>query len=166
MHAYSLYLDSPEESLDQTNTYDAIEAIQAFLNRYPRSKYREEGTNIIDELQQKLELKAYENALQYYKLEKYHGGDALKASLIAFDNFTKDFPDSDYNDHISYLKVECSYKLAKKSIRSRQRERLNDTIEYYNEFINDYPESKNISEAENLYEACLDDLEKLTKNNL
>lgn len=166
MHAYSLYLDSPEESLDQSNTYGAIDAIQSFLNKYPRSTYREEGTRIIDELQIKLELKAYENALQYYKLEKYHGGDALKASIIAFDNFSRDYPDSDYNDQISFLKIECSYKLAKKSIRSRQRERLNDTIEYYNSFIDNYPESKNIRDAENIYQACLDDLEKLTRNNL
>lgn len=166
MHAYSLYLDSPAHELDQTNTYDAIQAMQYFINRYPESEYRKDATEIIDQLQVKLEEKAFENATHYYKLEKYHGGDALKAALIAFENFHNDYPDSRLNEEISFLEVEASYKLARKSIRSKQRERLLSTIEHYQEFIDNYPQSDFVKNAENIYINCLDDLEKLQENNL
>jgi outer membrane protein assembly factor BamD len=166
MHAYSLYLDSPDHNLDQTSTYDAILAMQSFLNTYPTSGYKQQANQIIDQLQIKLEEKAYENALQYYKLEKYHGGEALKAALISFDNFQKDFPDSKLNEQISFFKIECSYKLAKSSIRSRQRERLTATIDYYEYFIDNFPSSSSIRDAEGIYINVLDDLDKLAKNNL
>jgi outer membrane protein assembly factor BamD len=166
MHAYSLFLDSPEHNLDQTSTYDAINAMQTFLNTYPNSGYKKQANQIIDQLQVKLEEKAYKNAIQYYRLEKYHGGEALKAALISFDNFQKEYPDSELNEDISFFKIECSYKLAKSSIRSRQRERLMDTIDYYEYFIDNYPSSSNIRDAENIYIDVLDDLEKLARNNL
>ncbi len=90
----------------------------------------------------------------------------MKAALIAFDNFQNDFPDSNLNHRISFLKVEASYKLAKKSIRNKQRERLMNTIANYQEFIDNYPESTLVRNAENIYIDCLDDLEKLQENNL
>src|SRR5215210_3457287 len=37
MHAYCYYLDSPIPSLDQTNTLDAIEKFQLFINKFPKS---------------------------------------------------------------------------------------------------------------------------------
>lgn len=166
MHAYSLFLDSPEFNLDQTSSYDAIYAMQTFLNTYSNSGYKKQANQIIDQLQVKLEEKAYKNAIQYYRLEKYHGGEALKAALISFDNFQKEYPDSELNEDISFIKIECSYKLAKSSIRSRQRERLMDTINFYEYFIDNYPSSSNIRAAENIYIDVLDDLEKLAKNNL
>lgn len=166
MHAYSLYLDSPDYNLDQTSSYDAINAMQAFLNTYPNSGYKQQANQIIDQMQVKLEEKAYEYSMQYYKLEKYHGGEALKAALISFDNFQKEFPDSKLNEQISFFKIECSYKLAKSSIRSRQRERFMETIEYYEYFIDNYPTSSSIRDAEGIYINVLDDLEKLARNNL
>jgi outer membrane protein assembly factor BamD len=166
MHAYSLFLDSPEFYLDQTSSYDAIYAMQSFLNTYPNSGYKKQANQIIDQLQVKLEEKAYKNAMQFYKLEKYHGGEGLRAALISFENFQKDYPDSRLNQEISFFKIECSYKLAKNSIRSRQRERLMETIGFYEFFIDTYPSSDNIKDAENIYIDILDDLEKLAKNNL
>jgi outer membrane protein assembly factor BamD len=166
MYAYSLYLDSPNYNLDQSNTIDAIQAIQNFLNKYPRSRYREQSNALIDEMQVKLEEKAYQNAYLYYKLQRYLDGEGLKAALIAFDNFQSDYPDSRFNEEICYLKVECAYKIAKRSVRSRQKERLDDTIEYYLYFIDKFPQSQRIRDAENIYSNCLDDLAKANENNL
>jgi len=64
-------------------------------------------------MQEKLEHKSYANAMQYYNLEKYLDGEALKAAIIAFDNFQTDYPDSKYNENVSFLKIECAYKMAK-----------------------------------------------------
>jgi outer membrane protein assembly factor BamD len=166
MHAYSLYLDSPDYELDQTNSKEAISAMQSFINRYPQSKYANDANQIIDQLQLKLERKAYENAIQYYRLEKYNGGEALVAALIAFDNFQDDFPDSHLNEDISFLKIEAAYKLARQSIRSKMRERLMTAIDHYQYFIDNYPQSDYVKNAENIYIDCLDELEKLQKNNL
>jgi outer membrane protein assembly factor BamD len=166
MHAYSLYLDSPDYELDQTNSEEAIAAMQSFINRYPQSKYANDANQIIDQMQLKLERKAYENAIQYYRLEKYNGGEALKAALIAFENFQDDFPDSNLNEDICFLKIEAAYKLAKKSIRSKMRERLMTAIDNYQYFIDNYPQSDYVKSAENIYVNCLDELEKLQRNNL
>ena len=166
MQAYSLYLDSPDYNLDQTSTHEAIQSMQTFFNRYPRSDYSEQASDIINDLQIKLEEKAYRNAYHYYKLEKYNGGEALKAALIAFENFQKDYPDSGWNEDATYYMVEIAYKLAKKSIRSKQEERLYKAIEYYEYFIDNFPDSKLVRSAENIYDDCLADLEKYNRNNL
>ncbi|MDN5200477.1 outer membrane protein assembly factor BamD [Fulvivirgaceae bacterium BMA10] len=166
MYAYSLYLDSPVFNLDQTSTYDAIEAMQSFLNTHPYSKYKDEANDIINKLQVKLEKKAYTNAKEYYKLRDYDPRN-LKAAIIAFENFEKDFPDSKMNEEISYLKVDAKYKLAKLSIPQKQRERYQETIEVYQEFIDDFPDGEFLKKAENIYKSCINDLDKLkSRNNL
>ena len=166
MYAYSLYLDSPEYDLDQTNTEDAIAAIQNFLNKYPRSKYREQASNLIDAMQVKLEKKAFENAYLYYKLQKYLDGEALKAAIISFDNFQNDFPDSKFNEEVSYLKIECAYNMAKKSIRSKQEDRLKEAVGYYYYFVDKFPQSPKVRDAENLYNSIQNTLGKLKANNM
>src|SRR5690606_31832086 len=88
MHAYSLYLTSPVVDLDQTSTYEAMQAMQTFINQHPQSEYRDDATEIIDALQAKLEEKAFENAKLYQKLERY------EAALVAYENFEDDFPGS------------------------------------------------------------------------
>ena len=137
-----------------------------FMNRFPRSQYFEQANSIINDLQIKLEEKFYKNAYHYYKLEKYNGGEALKAALIAFANFQMDFPDSKWNEEATYYMVEISYKLAKKSIKSKQKERLQKAVEYYEYFIDNFPDSKLIRPAENIYDDCIADLEKFNRNNL
>jgi outer membrane protein assembly factor BamD len=85
MYGYSLYRQSPIYNLDQSSTVEAITAVQTFLNRYPRSEFREDAVKIQVELRQKLEKKAYENAKLYVQL------NSLNSALIALDNFRKDF---------------------------------------------------------------------------
>ncbi len=146
MHAYSLYRDSPIFNLDQTSTKEAIEAMQFFINRNPNSIYLGESSAIIQEMQIKLETKAYQNSKQYFKMGLY------KSSIIAFENFAIDFPDSDFNDEISFLKFKSQYLLAQLSIPSKKDERLKKAIEIYQEFLEDYPESEYLKEADKLYD--------------
>ena len=159
MHAYSLYLQSPVPSLDQGSTLEAIEAMQLFINKYPYSEYKDRAEQILDEMQQKLELKAYESALLYYKLTRYD------AAIIAFNNFQKDYPDSRLNESISYWKVAAQFELAQESISTKQKERYYTTIEYYQSFIDKYPESKYVDEAEDIYETCMSKIQKDNTNS-
>lgn len=154
MHAYSLYMQSPDYNLDQTTTYEAIAAMQNFINRNPRSEYAQEADRIIDELQQKLEKKGYEQCRLYYKLRRY------KSALVVFDNFKDDFPDSKYQEEVAYLKVETMYDYSKESIPSKQEERFKKTVEYYLTFLDKYPNSKFLKQAEKIY---ADSIEEITK---
>lgn len=160
MHGYSLYKQSPIYNLEQSSTIEAITAIQTFLNRYPSSQYRTEATNIQAELRLKLEKKAYENAKLYYTLGR------LNSALIALDNFKKDFPDAILAEDASYLLVQSSYTYAKKSIPSRQKERYYDCIEHYEEFIDNYPESKFLKDIQSYYSDSINQIEKLTEDTL
>lgn len=159
MHAYSLYANSPAYNLDQTSSIEAVVAMQKFMNRYPTSEFREDAAKVINEIQEKLERKAYENAKQYYKLERY------KASVIAFESFANDYPDSDHNEEIAYLKFLAMYKLAEKSIFTKQEERYRQANEYYLEFLDSYPASGYLKEADKKYGDSLNKLNQLAKNN-
>lgn len=160
MHAYSLYLTSPVVDLDQTSTYEAMQAMQTFINQYTESKYRDDATKIIDLLQAKLEVKAFENAKLYQKLDRY------EAALIAFENFENDFPGSNRIEELKYLKVQVQYQYAKNSTLRKQSERYSKTVNLYQDFIDNYPESKYVKEAEEMYASSLDNINKLKENNL
>ncbi|UII21426.1 outer membrane protein assembly factor BamD [Fulvivirga ligni] len=154
MHAYSLYANSPVYNLDQSSSMEALVAMQTFINRYPSTKFRDDATKVIDDIQQKLEKKAYENAKQYYKVYKY------KAAVVAFDSFKNDFPDSQFNEEAAFLKFMAQYELAEKSIYSKQLERYQEANQFYLEFVDSYPASEYLKEAEKKY---ADSLEKSTK---
>lgn len=157
MHAYSLYNQSPESELDQKPTLEAIQSIQVYLNAYPQSKRIEEANNIIKELRSKLELKAYQNALVFYKNSNY------KAAIQTITNFEKDYPDSDFMEEVMYKKLETSYNLARQSIASKQVTRLAETMVIYDEYKYKFPESKYIKDANNISEAVKKQLAELKK---
>ena len=153
MYAYSLYEASPNTNLDQTSSIDAMAAMQEFLNRYPNSKFKEKSIESIFTVQEKLEIKGFENARQYYTMRKY------KAAIVALENFTMNFPDSKYVEEAAYLVIASHYKLAEQSIRSKQKERYQSAIEDYKEFVDRYPQSPYLRDAEKFY------AESLTKVN-
>ncbi|NJO00757.1 MAG: outer membrane protein assembly factor BamD [Bacteroidia bacterium] len=155
MHVKSLYEDSPPYNLDQTNTYEAISATQSFLNAFPNSSYYEECNKILAELRKKLEQKAYENARLYYRISNY------RAAVVAFDNFQKEYPDSDLNEDIAYLKLDAQYEYAVQSTQRRKKERYSEAVSFYESFIDNFPESKYIKPAQRIYEKCLNELTKI-----
>ncbi|HYF70579.1 MAG TPA: outer membrane protein assembly factor BamD [Ohtaekwangia sp.] len=159
MYAYSLYSSSPHTNLDQTSSVDAMAAMQEFLNRYPKSKFREKAIETIFTMQAKLETKGFDNAYQYYRMRQY------KAAIVALNNFKDNYPDSKYLEEASYLVIESEYKLAEQSIRSKQDERYKEVVEHYKEFVDTYPESKFLKEAERFYAESLDKLNKSKNNN-
>lgn len=143
--AYCYYLNSPRPSLDQTDTYKAINAMQAYIDKYPMSEYVADANDIIKQLRSKLEKKAYENAKLYYKLGDYH------AATITLKNSIKEFPDSDFREEVLYLVIKSSFLLAERSITSKQGERYQNTISEYYVFIDEFPESKYLKEVEKMY---------------
>lgn len=148
MHSFSLYKQSPSTQLDQTSSREAIESFQGFMNRFPESEYAPRAEKIIAEMQVKLEVKAYDNARQYFHL-RYH-----EAAVIAFENFRKDYPDSKMNPEAAFLRIKSQYEFAKKSFLVKQPERYQKVIEFYESFVDIYPESPDLKEAENIFRAA------------
>lgn len=162
MSAYSLYKDSPLYNLDQTSTATAIDALQSFVNAYPQSKFREEASGILVELRRKLEQKAYEKAILY---QKTSAASILnyRSAVIAFNNFQREFPDSEYNEDIAYRKVQAQHDYAKNSSPGKQKERYQETVTYYQAFIDKYPNSNLLRRAEKFYEDSQQALQILDK---
>jgi outer membrane protein assembly factor BamD len=159
MYSKSLFLETPEYYLDQSGTNTAITALQDFLNKYPKSQYSAQASKEISLLRQKLEKKAYEVAKQYQKLRYF------KSSVIAFDNFLKDFPDSQYKEEISFLRIESSFELAKLSIESLKSERYTKTVTYYLDYVDRFPNSKRLKDAERIYTICQRELKQINENS-
>jgi len=159
MYAYSLYVTAPAPNLDQSSTIEGMNAMQTFINQYPESEYREKANEVITASQQKLEKKGYENARQYLKIKSY------KAAVIAFDNFKKNFPDSHYLEELAYLKVLAEYKLAVQSFPSLQLDRFTTVVNYYQELVDNFPQSSYLKDAEKMYSDCISRINKLKNNN-
>jgi outer membrane protein assembly factor BamD len=148
--AMSYYFQSPKFSLDQDDTYTAIEKLQVFLNLYPNSEYADRANQMIAELQEKIEKKNFEIAKQYYTIRDY------KAAIKANDNFISSFPGTKFREEALYTKFISSYQIAINSISTKKEDRLEDLIQQFNTIIRYYPES-----------LFLDDLEKkMEKVNL
>ncbi len=157
MHGFSLYKQSPKYNLDQTSTYEAIAALQTFINKYPYSEYAPQSDDLIDELQVKLERKAYDNAMLFYKIKGIKG---FRPAIVTFENFQKNYPDSKFNEEIAYLMVETQYNYAKQSVYAKQEERYRETIEKYEYMLERFPESQYLSPAGELYQKSIEELAK------
>ncbi|MGN6639745.1 MAG: outer membrane protein assembly factor BamD [Mucilaginibacter sp.] len=143
MSAYCYYLDSPIYSLDQENTTKAIDKLQLFINLYPKSERVAEASKLIQNLRDKLERKAYENAKLYLTIGDY------QAAVIDFGNVLRDYPDTKYAEEMTYLTIKAQYLYAQHSSEFKQEQRFNQTIDFEQQFAQLYPSSKYMPEALN-----------------
>lgn len=147
---YGYYLDSPETQLDQSGTIKAIEELQSFLDYFPRSDKVSIAQNAIFELQDKLTLKQLENAQLYYNLGNYMGNNYESAVIVA-KNAIKDYPYSRYKEDLELLVLKSRYQEALQSVEEKKQDRFRTVIDEYYSFINNYPDSKNRKEADNIF---------------
>ncbi|RZK50530.1 MAG: outer membrane protein assembly factor BamD [Pedobacter sp.] len=147
--AYCYFLDSPNSSLDQENTYKAIDALQLFINFYPKSERATQAAQYIAILRDKLETKAFDNAKLYYTLGGYDINN-YKSAVVALKNTQIEFPDIKYIEEIDFLIFKSQFMYAKNSYASRQEARFEEALVYYNEFVEKHPQSKFIKEANEL----------------
>lgn len=138
---YSYYKESPNFSLEQSFTFKAINQLQLFVNTYRNSPRLEECNQLIMELRQKLEKKAYTNAKQYYTIGHY------QSASIALANMVADFPDTKYREEVMYLIVKSRYELARFSIESKQLQRYIETRTAAEQFEEAFPASKKVTET-------------------
>lgn len=145
MSAYCQYLISPTYRLDQTSTKEAIDQLQLFITEYPASKRVDTITVLIDELEKKLERKAFESAKLYLKTENY------ESAVIAFENSLLDYPDTPYREETYFNIFRAKQLLAINSVQSKQLERINKAKKAYVTFVDKFPKSEYLRTAEELY---------------
>ena len=127
--------NSPEHSLDQSETELAINNVQQFIDRYPQSYLIDSCNQIIDQLQFKLETKQYDQVKLYDRMENY------KAAVAAGEMFLEGHGQSDFAEEINYVVVKNSYFLSVNSIDSKKKERIEETIQRYRNFVADFKDS-------------------------
>ncbi len=157
MNAYCFYLNSPDFSLEQTDTYLAIKEFHRFTLQFPGSEKIPECNDILDKLRDKLDRKSYESSMLYYNMANY------KSAIVAFANHIKDFPDTKHEEELKYLTIKSYYLLAINSIESKKQERFKGAVDSYIKFVDTFPKSKYIKDAENIYSNSLQNLEKFNK---
>ena len=150
------FLQSPDPRLDQTPTYSAINALQEYMEYYPMSERREDVNDMIYQLQDRLVKKEYAAAKLYYNLGTYtgnciNGGSNYEACIITAENALKTFPYTILREDLYMLILRARYHLALYSVESKKQERYSQTVDEYFGFKNEFPDSKYIEEADNIY---------------
>ena len=141
-----LFRQTLRYELDQTPTYKAINEISAYMLEYPSNVHMQECKDMLIELNERLDRKAYESAKLYYKMEDY------LASRIAFKNVLKDDADNIYREDILYYIAMSSYKYAHESVPAKQKERYLAFVDDYLNFIGELPESHFRKELDSVYQ--------------
>lgn len=146
---YGYYIDSPDPQLDQSTTIQAIQELQGFLDYFPRSDKISVAQQAIFELQDKLTLKQLQNAQLYYNLGTYRGNNFQSAIIVA-QNAIKDYPYSKYKEDLELLVLKAKFQEADLSIDERKEDRFREVVDEYYNFINNYPDTPNRAEADNI----------------
>ena len=150
MSGKALALDTPEPRLDQTNTAKAIQELQAFVDIYPQSKFKNEAQQIIYSLQDKLVTKEFYSAKLYYNLGTYMGNNYSSCIIVSQDAL-KDYPYTKLREELSILIVRSKYEVAIQSIIDKKTDRYRDAIDECYAFKNEFPESKYTKEVDKIF---------------
>ena len=140
-----LYRSTLRWELDQTPTYKAMTEISEYMIEFPKTPHMQTCRDMLQELNDRLDKKAYEAAKLYYKMENY------KSSRIAFWNVLKDDADNIYREDILYYIAMSSYKYANMSVPEKQKERYLTFVDDYLNFIGEIPQSRYRKELDNVY---------------
>ncbi len=156
----SLYESAPEPRLDQTPTIGAITAYQNFMDYFPDSRYREMAQQRLFELQDRLVMKEFLSAQLYYNLGGYFGNinngteSNYESCIITAQNALKSYPYSPMRERFSELIMKSKYYLAKNSSEEKKVERYRDAEDECYAFINEFPESKQVTLATEYIAKC------------
>jgi len=140
-----LYRATLRYELDQTPTYTAINAIGEYLSSHPTGANADICRHYLEDLGERLDRKAFENARLYYKMEDY------LAARVALKNVLKEDAENVFREEILYYSAMASYKYAAMSVAARQKERFLVFQDDYLNFIGEYPESNHRKELDALY---------------
>jgi len=151
-----LYRSTYRYELDQTPTSNAIMIIEQYLVDNPSTPHADVCRQMLADLNERLDRKAYESAKLYYKMEDY------KAARTAFKNILKDDAENIYREDILYYTAKSSYKFAQLSVENKQKDRYLTFVDDYYNFIGEIPESSYRKELDLLFQRAQQALGRYT----
>lgn len=134
MLAESYYQLSPPYQLDQAYSKKAIEEFQAFIDFFPLNPRLEEAERKINELNNKLALKLYNNAVIYEKM------GYTRAAKKYFTNVQETYHDTEYGPIALYRKIQLEIN----------QEEYPDARKDINLFLSRYPDHESALEVRQL----------------
>ncbi len=146
MYALGFYYLSPDPQRDQATSMQAIIAINEYLERYPASDKRASLLEKKQELMNKLHDKTFENAKLYYTIGKY------KSAVVALQNALDKYPASAHRKEAMYLMLKSQYLLSRNSYVSLQKDRYLTLMDYYYNFVSEFPDSEYSKELKKIYD--------------
>ena len=141
--------NSPQSALDQTETEEAINAVQIFVDSYPQTVLMDTCNQIIDRLRFKIETKEFNQVLLYSKTERY------RAAVASAEIFLEKYPSSTFAEIVLSKMVRNSYYLTINSIESKKSVRIDETIERMRKFEADFPGSDDLQSLNQLVNKLL-----------
>lgn len=157
----TLYSRSEEYTNDQLVTLEGIQKFKEFLEKFPESKNKEQAEKYLKELEEKIELKAFDAAKLYNKIGEFTRD--YNAAIIALDNFILDYPGSKYKEDALYYKLDSAYKLAINSVYSKMEQRLKDCLTYHEALLSFNKDTKYKEKATNIYTRVTNELKQFSK---
>jgi outer membrane protein assembly factor BamD len=148
----------PKRSLDQAETYHALNSLQEFVTQFPNSHLIDSCNRVMDRLNLQLEEKAYENAFLYFHTEHY------RAAAAAMDAFVDDYPSSRRREEAMYIAAKSSFFLASNSVETKKMERFENVIQRSTKFAELFPDSKHATEIQNFRNRALRFVEENKKD--
>lgn len=148
---------SPVYSLDQTDTFKAVEKLQDFIDSYPNSEDFAEANKILKGLNEKVEKKVFENAKGYHTIMDY------KSAIVTLENFVSDYPGTPFKEDALFYKYDAAYQLGVNSIPSKMEERLKVAKTAYASLIKFKADTKYKKTADQMLARIETDLQKFTK---
>lgn len=155
LEAKSYFQETPKYSIEQENTYKAIEKLQAFIDRYPNSSQLGEANQMMQKLITQLQKKSFEIAKGYNKIKDY------QAALKALDNFLIENPGSIFKEEALYYKLHSAFELASNSVKSKEKKRFEDAKQVYETLIKSFPETQYKAKATKMFSQIEEKLNQL-----
>ena len=140
-----MYRGTYRYELDQRPTEIALTYINKFILEHPDTDYAKFCKVMRDDLNERLDKKAFEAARLYYHMENY------LSAHHALKNVLKDDADNQYREEILYYTAMAAYKYALYSVEEKQKERYMTFMDDYYNFVSEYPQSRHKAELDNLY---------------
>ena len=140
-----LYRSTLRYELDQKPTYKAVASITEYMSEFPQSENIPHCKEMLADLEERLDKKAYEAAKLYYSMEDY------VAARVALRNVLKDDSENIYREDIMYYIAMASYKYAHLSVPAKKKERYLTFVDDCLNFFGEFPESPYRKELDNVY---------------
>lgn len=153
-----MYRGTYKYELDPMPTHKALSAMRVFQLENPKSIYHDKIATMIDDLEDRLELKAYKGAYLYYHMENY------LSAHYALKNVLRDNAENRYREEILYYTALSAYKYAVNSVEDKQKERYMEFVDDYFNIVSEYPETKYRKELDNIYNKVQKILKKKEDN--